>query len=672
MPPLPAPAAPAEYLIPAICCGLVLSGSAVFLFFYTKGREARDRALLILGALSFLIVLFDTLALAESGARPNIPANRLFHLLEQIAGFWFIVAIPLLLRQLYALPLPVARFNRLWAWSGGALALGLTLLAFLAPGPQVSRVGSTSVAATLLYALVVAIYFLGRQARRRDLIPIAVGFFLAFVGAASDLLWATTRIPLDPWRDLSFARLNLGVALFVFCAMGSAILRFIDRARELADSNETLHRLVYHDPLTNLPNRKAFRERLAETLAQARRSTAENQRAVLGLDIEGFRSINDNWGPEVGDEVLREVARRLRRVLREGDILARTGHDEFSIILTKIDREESASVAAMKLQTALGAPFQHEEKQIPLRAHIGIVSSPKDGQKADALIQKCERALQQAKNDQVPFQFFTESMQKEIVQRLRLTQRIRAGIDRGEFHLFWQPQVDGGGRIIGAEALVRWKTAEGWVAPNEFIPIAEETRLILPLGWQILRIACVQQRRWLDMGLSVPRLSVNLSPRQLRHENLVGLVNDIVAETDAVPGLLELEITESGVMEDRDGVREKILQLNERGIHFAIDDFGTGYSSLSYLQRFPVQVLKIDQSFVRQMENGEANARLVQAIIDLSRTFALDICAEGVETRGQADRLVALGCQRLQGFLFAKPVPVAEFTRMLSSRRALP
>jgi diguanylate cyclase (GGDEF)-like protein len=587
------------------------------------------------------------------------------------------------------------RLNRVLAWTGLAIALAIAIIAWWVPDWYISqsipKTGAALSAAdfgrgregwlygirdlllgvSIAYALMLCAIFLPRQRRKRYALPVLLGLLVAFYGAGNDILHVYLRWHLDPLSQTPFSRFSLGITLFVLATMGSTLLRFIDQGKDLREAYAALHELAYHDPLTGLPNRKAFGERLVETLAQAKRSRSDLLRGVMLIDLDHFRIINDTWGNETGDEVLREVSRRLRDVLRQGDILARTGHDEFAVLLTTLDREESASVTALKLLAALSVPYAPYGKDLRLSANIGIVTSPKDGNDAETLFRKAELALAQAKREHAPFQFFTDRMQQEILRRMRMAERLRAGIERDEFHLYWQAQVDIHGRITGAEALARWKPGERWIPPLEFIPIAEETRLILPLGEKILRMACSQQRRWLDMGLELPRIGVNLSSHQLAQDGLVDEIAAILRDTGALGSQLELEITESGVMEDRDNVREKIRKILALGVTFAIDDFGTGYSSLAYLQRFPVQVLKIDQAFVRGMGGGNLDTKLIHAIVGLAHTFSLEICAEGVETRSQADALIQLGCRRFQGYLYSKPLSTEDFTALLRDGRAL-
>ncbi|MBN8218098.1 MAG: EAL domain-containing protein [Spirochaetes bacterium] len=690
-----APLGLAEFLLPAFCAGVLFTGTMLFSFLSMKGRETLHRVMVLLGGCAFVFVFSETLLLGLGGNLGRPEWARQFHRLEQMSGAYFLFALPLLLNFILTLPRRLVWANRALSWTGLAAALAITAGALLSPDAFISQsipkasahlsaadlgrgqegwlygIRDILLGVSITYTLVLCAVFLPRQRRRRYAVPVLLGLLLAFYGAADDIFHVYTGWHADPLSSVPFSRFSLGITLFVLGAMASTLMRFMDQGKDLRVAYTDLHELAYHDPLTGLPNRKAFGERLVETLAQARRSAHDGVRGVMLIDLDHFRIINDTWGNETGDEVLREVSRRLRAVLRQGDILARTGHDEFSVLLTTLDREESASVTAMKLLTSLSVPYAPYGKDLRLSANIGIATSPKDGNDAETLIRKSELALAQARREHTPFQFFTDRMQQDILRRMRMAERLRAGLARDEFHLFWQAQVDPLGRITGAEALVRWKPGERWIPPLEFIPIAEETRLILPLGEKILRMACAQQRAWHDQGLDLPRIGVNLSSLQLAQEGLVEEVSKILRETGTRGNQLELEITESGVMEDRDHIREKIQRILALGVTFAIDDFGTGYSSLAYLQRFPVQVLKIDQAFVRAMGDGNLNHKLIHAIVGLAKTFALEICAEGVETRAQADALIGLGCQRLQGYLYSKPISTEEFTALLRDGRAL-
>lgn len=680
----------AEYLIPAISVGFILAATGVFIFLALRGGQNLHRAMVLNGLLAFGFVGSEVLILTFGSTLGNLPLSREFHRLEQVCGAIFIYSLPLLMGVAIQLrPVP-KKVHRVVVSFAGVAAGALALIAFLYPPlfidtdhPRASVVFQMDVGrglegpaylirdllvgGSMIYALILGILHVKDQARKRYVIPILIGLCFGFFMAADDILMAQTGRYLTH-IPFTFSRVSLGFTGLLLTFMAVTLLRYLDQERELRRAYHSLHQMAYHDSLTGLPNRKALLERLNETLAQAKRSEKEPLRAIVIFDLYHFRIINDTWGTDTGDAVLEETGRRLRAALRQGDILARTGHDEFTAVLTHLAREDGAGLATVKLLAGLATPYAPYGKDLHLAANAGIAVYPRDGVDTDTLFRRAELALAQARREDLPFRYYTERLQEDILQRMRLAERIRTALEREEFSLDWQPQVDPSGRIVGAEALVRWRTGDRQIPPSEFIPVAEETRLILPLGDYILRKALTQEHLWRRMGFHLDRVAINLSPRQLAVDSLVADVMRFLNETQADPNHVELEITESGVMEDPDGVRAKIVRLQELGIKFAIDDFGTGYSSLAYLQRFPAQVLKIDQAFVRGMQPGNLDSRLVDGIISLAGTFNMETCAEGVETAEQAESLKAAGCTRLQGYYFGKPVSAEAFTELLKKQ----
>ncbi|WP_280546176.1 EAL domain-containing protein [Halomonas sp. 11-S5] len=429
-------------------------------------------------------------------------------------------------------------------------------------------------------------------------------------------------------------------------------------------AEEEVHQLAFYDPLTGLPNRRLMLDRLEGELKHSYRS--DQFGALLYLDLDNFKQVNDTLGHHAGDQLLREVASRLGGVLRATDTLARLGGDEFAVLLHDLGRDPQrvAAVAeriAHKLLGVLQAPIGLAGSSVTMTGSIGITLYRDHGTTLDEILQQADMALFQAKRaGRDTLRFFDPALQAQLHARARLEADLRQALPRDEFLLHYQPQVDADRRMIGVEALLRWQHPErGMVSPGEFIPLAEENRLIVPIGGWVLESACRQLVAWArDSATTDLTISVNVSPQQFREADFVEQVLATLARTGARPERLKLEVTESLFVEDRDEARETMRRLREHGVTFALDDFGTGYSSLSYLKRLPLDQLKIDQSFVRDLLEDEASAAIVASIIALSESLQLEVIAEGVETEAQRAWLVAHGCRAFQGYLFSRPVPL--------------
>ncbi len=437
-------------------------------------------------------------------------------------------------------------------------------------------------------------------------------------------------------------------------------------SRKLAE--ERLNYLANYDALTGLPNRILYMERLALALAHAHRN--RKMAAVMFFDLDRFKIVNDTLGHTAGDELLQEVAKRVAACLREDDTVARLGGDEFTVILEGIGNERDVAPVAQKIIDALARPISLGEQEMFITASIGISVYPNDGLDAQTLVKNADAAMYRAKDlGKNNYQFFKVEMNARAFERLTLENRLRRALERNEFELHYQPQVDlGTGQVVGAEALIRWRHPElGLVSPDRFIPIAEETGLILPIGEWVLRTACAQNKAWQNAGLPPLHVAVNISGRQFRQKNLIGMVELILAETGLRPEHLELEITESVIMEQAAETIATIGDMRQLGLHLSIDDFGTGYSSLSYLKRFPIDTLKIDRSFVRDITTDQDDAAIVKAVIALAHSLKLLVIAEGVETAEQLGYLREQGCDEIQGFYFSRPLTVEAFTARMAN-----
>jgi diguanylate cyclase (GGDEF)-like protein len=428
------------------------------------------------------------------------------------------------------------------------------------------------------------------------------------------------------------------------------------------------------DLVTGLPSRRTFLEKLSEALSVNGEGRSVG---VLLIGIDGFKAINTGFGYDVGNELLRIVAGRLRHCVRNADTIARWGGDEFAAVLDLMSQPEDAPLVAQRILYALSRPFVREGQDFYLTASIGIALHPADGTDVSSLMQQADAAMYRVKRlGGNNYYLYSAQMNLHLSDRLAMANRLRGASKREEFVLHYQPQVDvREGKVVGLEALLRWNdAARGHRPPAEFIPVLEESGLIVSVGEWVLRKACTQARAWQFAGLSQLRVSVNLSPRQFREKELPRKVESILKETGLHPGSLELELTESVLMDDQKYSVGLLDELKGLGTLIALDDFGTGYSSLGFLKEFPVDTLKIDRSFIRDIEEDEENRAICSAIVNLGRALKLQVMAEGVETEAQMGILREQGCHLVQGFLFARPMPPDDVWTWLTegSAAALP
>ncbi|OPX91535.1 MAG: Cyclic di-GMP phosphodiesterase Gmr [Pelotomaculum sp. PtaB.Bin013] len=429
---------------------------------------------------------------------------------------------------------------------------------------------------------------------------------------------------------------------------------------------ETIRHQAFHDALTGLPNRMLFKDRLTLEIAHAKRN--KQMLAVLFLDLDRFKLVNDTLGHGLGDQLLKIIARRLVGYVREDDTVARLGGDEFTVLLPEILQAENAAKVARKILQAVREPVHIDVHELYISTSIGIALYPSDGEDAESLLKNADTAMYRAKeNGKNNYQLYTPAMNAKAFERLAIENGLRRALDRNEFVVHYQPKVNiNTGKIIGMEALVRWEIPErGLIPPGDFIPLAEDTGLIVPIGEWVLRTACAQNKAWQDAGYPPLRVAVNLSARQFQLQNLVEVVSRILKETRLEPCWLELEITESVAMQNAEYTVKMLYELKDMGIQLAIDDFGTGYSSLNYLKRFPISKLKIDKSFVREIGTDQDNEAIASTVIVLGQSLKLGVVAEGVETEEQYDFLKQHQCDEMQGYLFGKPVPPEKFEEIL-------
>ncbi|MHB8743328.1 MAG: putative bifunctional diguanylate cyclase/phosphodiesterase [Sulfuricaulis sp.] len=492
-----------------------------------------------------------------------------------------------------------------------------------------------------------------------------------------DLALSTGKVQVFYYRqnvndlDLSYeARINVSAD-----NEAVVILRDMTQHRLM---EEKIEFLAHYDSLTNLPNRTLFKQRADDAINHAK--ILNSSIAVMIMDLNNFKIINDTLGHSAGDLLLQEVSERLQRWMRTSDYISRQpigdknqpisrhGGDKFSILLTHIPSESKAGRAAQRVLEMLSAPFRISDKEIVVSASIGIAMYPADGADEETLLKNAEAAMYHAKSQgRANYRFYNQSMNAAYATRLAMENHLRKALELGELHLYYQPQIDiRSGRVIGMESLMRWNNPElGFVSPAEFIPLAEDTALIIPLGIWALHTACAQNAAWQRQGLPPMRVAVNVSGIQFRQPGLASTVRQALKKTGLDPKYLELELTEGVILRNDERVINTLKELKSLGVHLSIDDFGTGYSSLSYLKRFPIDTLKIDRSFVNGITTNDDEAAIVTAIIAMAHSLKLDVVAEGVETQAQLDFLSNGSCDLAQGYLFSPAVPAGKFPETL-------
>ncbi len=526
----------------------------------------------------------------------------------------------------------------------------------------------------------------------RRLTLVTLGILMVTVMLTSGLLYAVLNATLfKPLAKLGHAAVAIGqghevldIGISNSDEIGELANIFEDMGRNLRQSHEQLSHIAYHDSLTNLPNRRLFCELLEHALALG----ARNQRcvAVLFLDLDDFKNINDSMGHQVGDELLREVARTLSNAVRASDLVshesdektgnsvARLGGDEFVILLADLGGPLDAAIVAQRILDRFKRTIVVGDYELPAKTSIGISTFPDDGDSGQHLMKNADIAMYHAKEKgKNHYQFFTATMNSTLMERLAMEQDLRKALENGEFLLYYQPQVNTySGEILGTEALIRWDSPEkGMIPPGKFIQLAEDTGLIIPIGNWVIREACLQNKRWQDAGFAPITVSVNISGRQFSADGLKDSVINALIESGLDSSYLDLELTETAIMDDPTKSIDLMRELKQYGVKISMDDFGTGYSSLGMLKRLPIDCLKIDQGFVRDIATNTDDAAITETIIAMSKSLNLEVIAEGVETPEQLAYLREHHCERIQGYLASRPVPPDMITEILSSRRQL-
>ncbi len=456
------------------------------------------------------------------------------------------------------------------------------------------------------------------------------------------------------------------------CDGESRYLGIITTCEDISEkkmAEKKIHQLAYYDIVTGLPNRGMFLERLHQTLTQAQRD--RNKINLIFLDLDNFKDVNDTQGHDIGDKLLRSVAERLSICMRDSDVLARLGGDEFVVVCPSVSTQENIAAVIQRIQAIFTTPFEIEGRQIYTSASIGIAVYPDDSLDASTLFRCADTAMYQAKNEgRSQFRFFSAELNQKIMQRVALENSLRHGLEKQEFFLHYQPLWDlKTSKMTGVEVLLRWQSSEfGLMQPAMFISLLEDAGLINNVGEWVLRSACLQMREWATTGHRDLKMAVNISGKQMKHPRFIDMITTIIQETDVNPCNLELEFTESVLMENVEKTIETFRTLKEMGIQLSIDDFGTGYSSLNYLKHFPVDRIKIDKSFVADVSDNESDAAIIEAIVSMAQSLSLRVVAEGVENSDQLHSLTRLGCDEVQGFYLAKPMHAGELAESLGKK----
>jgi diguanylate cyclase (GGDEF)-like protein len=555
--------------------------------------------------------------------------------------------------------LPVIRYERAPLLASIGIAIGASFAALwlfvrLRAGDTARAQLMTVGAAIVMGFAISGMHYTGMAASQ-----FAPGSY-CLTGSGANSSWLAATIAL-----VAFGALSLTLVLLFYDAH---LTRSRAHATQLQRANEQLQHVATHDALTGLPNRVLLADRLEQAIAQAERGGGSF--ALLMVDLDRFKSINDSIGHQAGDELLKEVAQRLKSILRQIDTLARLGGDEFVIIVNCIAGPQHAESVIGDVLECIGQPMKLASIEVQTSPSIGVSLYPHDGTDPQTLLKHADAAMYHAKKmGRNTFQFFAAEMNAFTRERLELEGSLRTALCRREFVLHYQPKVDiKNGHIVGVEALIRWNHPKlGLLPPEEFLPLAEETGLIVPIGDWVLYEACRQAHAWHAAGITHLRMAVNLAAQQFRQANLVETVGGALAESALEARFLELELTETAVMQDAEESASILQRLSSIGVRLSLDDFGTGYSSLSYLQRFPLNKVKIDRSFVREIARSEGNAEIVRAIVSLAHSLRLSVIAEGVETVEQLDFLAKIGCDQYQGYYRSSALPADALEAMVRS-----
>lgn len=641
-----------------------------------RSEQAGNLSLLACGYLA--VALLDSAHLLSYHGMPDFitPSS-----VEKAIDFWLaarlseaLVLLGVALRAWRPLTHPQQRYQWLAATLGG-VALMVYLRLYqpqLFPRMFIEGQGLTPLKIVMEWLVIglLACAAVGLLRRReqpfdRQGLLLAVG-----ISILSELCFTAYRNSHDIYQLLGHAYKVLACLVVYRVVFVSSIQQpYIQLTSEISErrrAEQQVETLSFYDNLTGLPNLELLRDRTSKALSTLSRDA--QQVALLYMDIDGFKDVNDSLGHACGDTLIRELGSRLQGLLRSSDTLCRATGDEFVILMPDVENAESVGLLAERILHGLQRPFLLHGHLQTISLSLGAAVAPHDGQDCETLLRNAETAMYQAKQDgRQTWRFFDSTMNQQALARLQLLNDLRQAIAQHQLQLYYQPQIDlASGRLSGVEALVRWQhPVRGMISPAEFIPAAEESRLIIPLGEWVLRQACAQAASWQRQGLALPQVAVNISAIQLQHGHLEESVLQALADSHLPASLLELEITESSLVDKTEQVIDSLKRLKAMGVNLSIDDFGTGYSSLAYLQTLAVDKLKIDQSFVRDLTLNQDNRAIVSAIVQMAHTLGLACIAEGVESQDIAAALHRLGCQQAQGYLYARPLPADELQTLL-------
>ena len=622
-------------------------------------------------------VILATTATIHTNAQPHNLSRLIPSVIANTAAYlhvgWMLFGVYELLRRR---PVRLRESELALYALGGAGALTAVLFVWPSANPlarHLARGGVYGLVATIAFGgVAVALWRARRRREGMGLIVLSLAYVLHTVQQTYHVL-IRIQVVSDGLRSVP---LYLGYAdLLAQSLVGLGMIAcLLEDEREKAElAADEIEHLAYHDALTGLPNRPLFMDRLILALAQAAR--ANQKLAVLFLDLDRFKEINDSLGHSTGDILLKAVAERVRRCVREGDTVARFGGDEFTLLIPRIDQIEDAAKIAQKIIETLKIPFPINAQDHFVTTSIGVSLYPMDGLDPETLIRNADTAMYRAKeNGRDNYQLYAPAMNAQAVERLELENTLRKAITQKDLVLHYQPLLDARTEtVVGVEALIRWKHRDrGMLSPAHFISLAEVSGLIVPIGDWVLREACTQIRAWNKAHGTNITVAVNLSARQFQQADLVEQIRSVIEDTKVDPAWLEVEITESSAMQNAENTIYILRELKAIGVRIAMDDFGTGYSSLNYLKRFPIDKLKLDQTFVRDVNTDPRNAAIISAMIVMAHSLELTVVAEGVEQAAQLDFLRRLDCDIIQGFFYSKPLPADELERYLLQQKARP